>query len=211
MKRTLTIVGVGMVRVAPDVARLQLGVRLNAPTAFAVSQQAAQAMGAIIDALRAQGIAESDIQTGHFAIAPEYFHGGEGPPQRTSHAASNMAQVTIRALDTVGVVIDAVLAAGGEHVQIDSLNFLLSEPAPTQVQARALALADARTQAGQIAHEMDVTLGKPLRIRSGNQPGRPRFQQARMAAAASSAGQMHPIEAGEMEITDQVEVVFAIR
>lgn len=211
MKRTLTIIGVGMVRVAPDVARLQLGVRLNAPTAVAASQQAAQAMTAIIDAVRAQGIAESDIQTGHFSISPEYFHSGDGPPKRTGHAASNMAQVTIRALDTVGVVIDAVLAAGGEHMQIDGLNFMLSEPATAQTQARVLALADARTQAGQIAHEMDVTLGKPLRIRSGNQPGRPHFQQARMASIAFMATQEHPIEAGEMEITDQVEVVFAIR
>lgn len=212
MKRTMTVVGSGTMRVAPDVARLQLGVQLTAPTAVAASQQASQAMTAIIAALQAQQLAENDIQTGHFAITQEFFHSGDAPPRRTGYTASNMAQVTIRALDTVGVVIDAVLGAGGEQVQINGLSFFLSDPTATQAlaQARTLALADARMQAAQIAHEMGVTLGKPRQIRTGKPASRPNFQPPGMSFLTAMPSTIHPIEAGQMEITDQVEVVFAI-
>ena len=64
--------GTGTVTVAPDVAMLHIGVEATAESADEARREAATAMDAIMEALRARGIKDSDVQTTQFSIEPEY-------------------------------------------------------------------------------------------------------------------------------------------
>lgn len=205
--RTITVAGHGKISVTPDEARIQIGVQATAATAREASATANEAMNAVLQTLKDGGVTERAIHTGYFTIQPEYDR--QGTQQRIGHSASNTVNVTITALDTLGTILDAVIDAGGDNILINNIAFAASEPVLTQAQAQAqhTALTDARQQAEMIAQTMDVTLGVILMINAGDVPSMqpmPRFALARMANAPT------PVQAGEMDITASVQVIYAI-
>jgi uncharacterized protein YggE len=205
--RTIAVSGRGEIHIAPDEVYLSLGVRVTAPTAQAASREAANTMTAIIAALQARGVPASAIQTTQFSLTPEMQSSPEGRLRRTGHTVSNVAQARVTALDTVGLVIDDALNAGGDAVTVNHILFASSGLAAAQNRARTLALEDARTQADLIARAMGVTLGEVQTIRTAETGGGPpTMMRARMASLAAT-----PIEVGELAVTAAVEVVFAIK
>ena len=66
------ITGRGEATSAPDLAILNLGIQALADTVAEARDQAATAMEGTVAALRANGIAERDIQTAYFNISPRY-------------------------------------------------------------------------------------------------------------------------------------------
>ena len=71
---------------------------------------AAEAAGAVIAALRANE--ERDIRTVNFFIYPFYDY-RDDTPRVTGYVVANT--ITVRDVDGVGELIDAVAAAGGER------------------------------------------------------------------------------------------------
>ena len=70
--RSINVSGVGRVKAAPDVADISLGVTIRDKEAGGASQQAAEAMDAVVTALLGMGIAEADIQTTGLSLNPVY-------------------------------------------------------------------------------------------------------------------------------------------
>ena len=70
----IRVSGTGTVSIAPDVATLRMGVETTAETADEARHQAAIAMDAIMGALQARGIEDSDVQTTQFSIEPQYSY-----------------------------------------------------------------------------------------------------------------------------------------
>ena len=66
------VTGQGEVSAAPDVAFLNLGVEAFATTVAEARSNAATALGEVLTTLKAQGIADRDIQTRFFNISPRY-------------------------------------------------------------------------------------------------------------------------------------------
>ena len=64
--------GRGEVTVTPDLALLNLGVEARADTVAAARDEAAGALTAMVDVLKAAGLQDVDIQTRHFSIQPQY-------------------------------------------------------------------------------------------------------------------------------------------
>ncbi len=205
--------GAGSVSAIPDVADLNFGVETRAETVAPARAEAAEAMGAVIASLRSNGVAERDIKTTYFSIQPvtvwEEGSRGEQTPKIVGYRVTNSATARIRDINSVGEVIDAAAAAGGDAVRINGIGLAVDDPRPLEVDARRLALEDATAKAEQIASVMNITLGEPVYI--SQQGGTPFAVQesasfARLAAADAST----PISAGEQEITVRVQVVFAI-
>ncbi|MEM3906869.1 MAG: SIMPL domain-containing protein, partial [Nitrososphaerota archaeon] len=70
-QHTLTVVGVGTVKIRPDVAMIYLGVETRAPEASEAAQKNAAIMSAVIDELTSLGIEERDLRTAYLAIYPD--------------------------------------------------------------------------------------------------------------------------------------------
>ena len=63
--------GHGQVKVAPDLAFLEVGVRVTEPTVAEANDEAASALTAMIDVLRSSGLEDADIQTSSLDIRQE--------------------------------------------------------------------------------------------------------------------------------------------
>ena len=159
------VTGEGEVTVVPDLAILSLGVEAQADTVAQAQSQASTAMNAIISELNTQGIESNDIQTQYFSIYPtRRWDPDTGKEELTGYQVTNMVTVKVRNVENTGTIIDAVAAAGGNYIRINSISFTVDDPVPYQEEARAKALADVQEKAQQIADNADLNLGTPTYI-----------------------------------------------
>ena len=211
------VTGLGKVTIEPDLTLLSLGVETRADTVEEARAAAAAAMTRIIDALKANGIADRDIQTRFFNISPEYtyqevFEDGRRYNKQvlTGYRVTNSVTAKVRNLDVVGETIDDVVRAGGDASRIQSIRFTVEDSLTAQVQARESAMMDALAKADQLATLTGVTRGSLLFITEsgGSVPVVRDF--ARLEAAAFADSVATPISAGELEVQVSVQAVFAI-
>jgi uncharacterized protein YggE len=209
----IAVCGHGVGRVQPDQAQVQVGVQTTAANAEDARAQAAQAMTAVLAALKKNGVDDKDIQTGYLSIQPVYDYSA-GKQQQTGYLAYNSVTVTIRKVDNVGAVVDAVTQAGGNHVVVNGVQFSASDPSQAQDEAVQNALADARRQAQKVAAASGVSVGTPISIQVGScgQSSTPQVAFADKGAANGSSGSPPtPIQPGQQQVDAYVGVVFAIK
>jgi uncharacterized protein len=205
---SITVPGRGTVRVDPDVASIRLGVVVVRPTAGDARSAAAATMTAVIGALTGGGVDRRDLQTSLVGLDAVRDYSNEGGSRITGYQLTNSVEATVRAIDTVGALIDAALAAGA--TSMDGLSFRLADPTEALAEARRRAVADARSRAETLASEAGVALGPVTAIVEGGAlpPGPPRpMAEMRMKAMADVAT---PVEAGTNELEIAVTVTFAI-
>ena len=166
--------GVGTLSLSPDLALLELGVDTRAANISDANSQASASMDAMIEALKARGVKDEDIQTSRFSVYPRYEYVEEevdgvrtGREVLTGYRVRNNATVKLRDLDTVGEVIDEVVTAGGDDVRISGIDFTLEDPKPKMAELREMAVADARAKAEHLAELSDVSVGRLIYISEG--------------------------------------------
>lgn len=201
---TISVSGVGRASAAPDIARLTVGVESLQPTAAKAVDEVNTKQAAIIAKLKALGIADKDIQTTNFSVSidrgTQPRPGADAP---VNYRASNVATVVVRKLDQLGAVIDAATGAGANTIY--GVNLSLADNSALMTDARGKAVADARTKAEALAKAAGIKLGRIISISEfGAATPVPVFA----AADARSAGSA--IETGELTVTAQISVVFAI-
>lgn len=203
--RQILVSGEGRVEVAPDLAVITLGVSKEAKEAGEAMALVSEDMFAVVQELRAVGIADKDLQTQQISLQPVWSNGGSynssGERRITGFLAANTVNLRVRDLDQLGEVLDRVLRAGANQFQ--GLRFDVADHALLQDQMRASAVADARHKAEQLAAAAGVTLG-PVRTITDQDHGGGRPM---MAMEMSRSGAM-PIEAGELSFSHNVQVVF---
>lgn len=207
----ISVCGHGTAQVKPDRALINAGVNVQASTAQEARDRAATAMTAIINALKSNGVASDDIQTGYVSIAPQYDYNG-GTPRTTGYMASNSVNVTVRNVSAVSKLIDAATAAGGNSVFVSGVSFSSSDPSAATTQAQQKALTDAKNQATHLAQAAGVSLGDPVSISvggCGNSSPIPYLQSA--GAASDKSTTSTPIQPGQQEVSVDVAIVYAIR
>jgi uncharacterized protein YggE len=201
--RTLTVSASGMVTVVPDVARVYLGVSLTKPTVKAARDAAAGAMTNILTAIKALGVADADIKTTGLSLYTQYATGSS--TKIVGYAINEQVQVTVRDLDKAGDVVDAATAKGATDV--NGISFEIADPAKAQNDARAAAVAAARTSALAMASAAQVTLGAVLSIADTGAPT-PIFYGA--ASAAPMADVKTPVQPGTQDVSAMVTMVFEL-
>jgi uncharacterized protein len=209
MNRTLSLTGHGEVRAAPDLASLSMGVTINAETAEKALAENSKAMIKLMDALKAAGIPDKDIQTSNFMINPRYDYRNDGSqPVANGFDVSNQVTVTLRNVADTGKLLDAVVAAGAN--QINGVSFGIDDPQAAMDEARKKAIAEAKRKAELYAVASGVTLGNIVSIAEGGAyDPRPVFTAKREAAA--DAGPPPPVAPGEQIIAADVTVVWEIK
>jgi uncharacterized protein YggE len=206
--RTMTIVGHGEVKMAPDLAIITLGVMNSAATAREALDANNASMNSVMAALKTAGIAASDIQTSNFSIAPRYDYGQDNrqPPRVVAYDVSNTVTITVRKLEALGAVLDQTVSQGSN--QINGIMFSVADPGPAQDAARKLAVADAQRKAKLFATAAGIGLGDILSLSEaiGYPPPVPTYRKTMQAEAASAV----PIAQGEQTLTVDVNIVWEI-
>lgn len=201
---TITVAGEGVVQAAPDMATLSIGVTTQNPTATEALAANTAAMDGVLARLKAAGVADSDLQTSNLSVNPNFTGYESGAaPTITSYVAVNQLNVRIKALDSLGVVLDAAVSDGANT--LNGLTFGLIDPKPSLAAARKAAVADAMARADLLVAAAGRTLGRVVSITEGGgyTPPQPMF---RMDAAAEPV----PVVQGEVGMTASVTMVFEI-
>jgi len=209
--RSIHVNGSGSVTGEPDVATLYLGVAVEKETVEAAREDAASAMTAVIDTLKANDIADRDIQTENFSIYPQYDY-TEGGRVLRGYRVNNTVNAKVRELDNLSDIIDDAVAAGGDIVVVNSIQFMMEDPTPLQAQARALAVKDAEMKAQTLAEAGGVMLGKPITITETSYAPGPPIAYAETAEFADDGGRSStPIQVGELTVAINVTLVYEIK
>lgn len=202
----ITVTGEGSVEGAPDLATMTLGVTTEGRTAAEAMTANSALLAKVLERLRAAGMEDRDLQTTGLSLNPNWqAPDGGGMARITGYVATNMLNVRVRKLDTLGAVLDAAIVDGANT--FNGLSFSLADPAPAMNEARQKAVADAMARARLLTEAAGVTLGPVVSITEGGSFGGP-GPLFRMDAAAASPV---PVAAGAVSTTASVTMVFELK
>lgn len=201
----IRVSGTGTVHGAPDTATFTVGINTLSEDVSEATSESNEVAQAIIDALVNAGVSESDIRTSSFNVHREDRRNDAGEQQEPLYRVINSMTVTVRDTDSAGDLLALALESGAN--QVNNLQFTLSNADELRSEARALAVQDARERAEQLAELAGVELGAPIFIEEFQGGGVP--MSARQNFAFAEAASV-PIEAGELSVSVDVHVVFAI-
>lgn len=202
----ITVTGEGHVAAAPDMATIIVGVTTEGRSAADAMAQNTSRTKRVFAALKAAGVAESDMRTAGLSLNPRWQQPKPGGTRQVAdYVAMNSVNVRVRALDKLGSVLDALVKTGANTV--NGLSFGLADPGPRTDAAEKAAIADARHKADLFAKAAGVTLGPVLSVRDGSGRSAPRPM---MRLAEASAGAV-PVAGGQISVDASVTMVFAIQ
>jgi uncharacterized protein YggE len=204
---TLDLSAYGEVTVPPDMAAITLGVTTQAPTAGQSLGDNAAAMNRVVAALRAGGVAASDIQTSNLGLSPQYAYDQGQAPKLTGYEASNHVVVSVRDLARLGVAVDAVVKAGATNV--GSIQFGLQSRLPAQNAARFAAVKALEDKATIYADASGHHILRLVNLSEGESETAPPPRPLMMAAEARVAAPT-PVEAGELKVRVDVTGEFEL-
>lgn len=206
-KRMIAMTGTGEVSARPDMATVTVGVSEQALTAAAALDANTAKMTALLETLKAAGIADKDIQTTSFAVNPRYEFDQQRQTQTmVGYEVTNQVTIRLRKLADLGGLLDRLVKAGSNN--INGISFSIADTSALEDEARRKAVENARHKAEVYAKAAGVKIGDVLSISEGMsyRPPMP-MVAAKMAADAAPV----PIAAGEASVAASVDVVWELQ
>jgi uncharacterized protein YggE len=209
--RTLAVSGNGTVYLAPDIAYIYVGVHnQDAVIATAVNNNNTQTQ-ALVDALKAAGVAEVDIQTSNFSVYNTTSYDQiTGQSNGTVYAVDNTVYVTVRDLSMIGKLLNTAVGAGANN--INSITFDVADKSAALTEARQKAMANASSLASELAATAGVNLGPIQNVSySDNSPTLYAYGKGGGGGASAAPNASVPIQPGLTEITVTVSVSYSLK
>jgi len=205
--RYITLTGVGTISVVPDAVRFNATVSVLSSTNAAALSSASKSAAAVRAALKDKGIAVKDIRSANISVYPEYTWTQEAGTKITGYRASQTFDVLIRKASDAGSIIEAVVNAGGDNVQLGGVMPTTLNPAVATEEARAAAVANAKSKATSYAKLLGTSIGKVLSLEEQSSPvySSP-FPMAKAGVAADAV----EIDLGEQDVTVTIIVRWAL-
>ncbi len=206
---SINVVGSAQAALTPDVAYISIGVHTeNKDAKEAVASNNSQAQ-TVMDALKAAGVDAKDLLTTNFSIYPADEYAPTGEKLGSKFVVDNTVYVTLRDLTKVGDILGTAVDAGANS--INGITFDVADKTKFLADARAQAVAHARSQAEELAKAAGVELGPVQSISYYNSSPIPLYDVKSANAAGMGGGASVPISAGQMTMTVEVNVTFEIK
>lgn len=220
---TIDVAGLGEVNAVPDVGTFSFGVEVHAKTVADAQKQVATAMSAATDFLKKSGVAEKDIKTDSYSVAPQYEYDQtpivcvrypcnqpSGKQLLVGYSASENTQVKVRDTTKAGALLDGVGKLGVTN--LSGVNFEIDKPEDLKRQAREMAIADAQKKAGELAADLHVSLGRLVSYsENGSSPIYYSAKAMDSMAAGAPEAVSTPLSPGENKISSNVNLTYEIR
>ncbi len=204
--RFITVTGVGTVSVVPDAVRFSATVSNLASTNAAALSGASKSASAVRIALKDAGVSTKDIRSANISVYPEYNYTQESGTKITGYRASQTFDVLIRTASKAGTIIEAVIAAGGDNVQLGGVIPTTLNPAIATEGARAAAVANAKSKASSYAKLLGTSIGKVLSLEEQSSP----VYSSPFPMAKAEADSAVQIDLGEQDVTVTITVRWAL-
>jgi len=170
-----------------------------ADVATALSRPAGRPTAAL-QAPDAHGCGERDRRTDDVGLHPRYDQHGQAV---VGYTAYQSFRLTVRELDRVGAVLQALAGAAGDALAVHGVEMSVEPTATAMGAAREAAFQDARTRAGHYARLAGKDLGAVLLVREG---GTPEVGPRPLMAKAADHTAFMPVEGGTHSIATTVTV-----
>jgi uncharacterized protein YggE len=205
--RQITVSAEGKVSVTPDAVRIYATVSLVRESSALALQSANQVTAKVRAALQANGVDRKEIKTQSITVYPEYNYSQERGSSLIGYRASQSFDVIVKNASSAGSVVDAIVVAGGDDLQVNSVVPFVLDAASATSSARENAVKNARAKARSYATLLEVKLGKVISLVEGSSPsyGGPVFAMEKNDAGSTV------IDLGQQEVTVTVTVKWAIR
>jgi uncharacterized protein YggE len=206
--RFITVTGVGTISVVPDAVRFNATVSTLGSTNASALSSASKSAAAVRTALKDAGIATKDIRSASISVYPEYNWTQEAGTKITGYRASQSFDVLVRTASKAGTIIESVVKAGGDSVQLGGVIPTTLNPSAATEDARAAAVANAKSKASSYAKLLGTSIGKVISLEEQSSPvySSP-FPTAKAGAADAAAVE---IDLGEQDVTVTITVRWAL-
>jgi uncharacterized protein YggE len=204
--RYITTTGNGTVSVVPDAVKISATVSVVGATSKAALASANTTSAAVRKALAANKIATRDVATQSISVYPEYSYPENASPVISGYRASQSFSITVRAGSTAGMIVDAIVEAGGTNLSVNGASpFVLDNNKATAL-ARSVAVRSARAKAASYAQLLGVKLGRVVFLNEQSSPNP--FPVFGVSAKVEDAPTQ--IDLGQQEVTVLVTVRWSI-
>ena len=204
--RFITVTGVGTISVVPDAVRFNATVSSLASTNAVALSSASKSAASVRAALIAKGIATKDIRSANISVYPEYNWSQETGTKITGYRASQIFDVLVRTASKAGTIIEAVVTAGGDNVQLGGVITTTLNPSLATEDARAAAVANAKSKASSYAKLLGTSIGKVLSLEEQSSP----VYSSPFPMAKAEADTAVQIDLGEQDVTVTITVRWAL-
>ncbi|MGB3788612.1 MAG: SIMPL domain-containing protein [Phormidesmis sp.] len=185
-ERVLSVTGVGLQSIPTTLTQVDLGVNIEAKTAKAAQQQAAQQSTAVIEWLRSQDNIQK-LETSGISLNPRYDY-TDNRQILIGYQATNTVSFRVPT-EAAGPVIDEAVNRGA--TQINGVSFVAADDAiaAARQQALASAVADAQQQADTVLETLGLSRAEIVNISIGSVSApapRPVALESRMADSTAN-------------------------
>lgn len=204
--RTISVWATGWVSAEPDVAQIAAGVTTEADVAKDARIRNGAEMAAVIEGLKAAGIAPAQLRTTEISLDPRFTRPETGRTATINgYEASSSVVVTVPDVKRVGELLDLMVSLGANH--ITGVTFDVAEAERLEDEARTRAMATAGRRAELYARGAGAQLGPVLSITEHqgyqHEPIGLRSTYYERGAA--------PVEPGRRHLKVRVHVVYALQ
>lgn len=206
---TISITGNGKVLAKPDIGMVNLSVVSDSLDMSFAQDEAAEQINKVIDFIKNSGIEDKDIKTTSYNISTLYDY-PKGNRKFLGYEVRQTVQIKIRDLKKASAIIDGIADFGA--IEISDLRFMIDDDEALKQEARAKAIADAKTKALVLAKTLGVRLGD---IVSFNEFGGPvpfyGYAMELEVGGDFDKSSAPSIPTGENEIASSVNITFEIK
>jgi len=221
--RTFAVSAEGKIVAVPDVAMFTWSVISQGDMGVEdLQKENADKANKIIEFIKSRGIEAKDIKTESYSIEPRYQHYDCNqyhyigytpipcpPPVIVGYTVTQTVSVKIRDFSKISDVLGNVVELGANSVS--GISFTVDDPTALQNQARAEAIAKAKSQAKAIALAGGFKLGKLLSIEESAVPSPVYYGEALGRGGGGTIPEVPTIEPGSQTITVNMTLRYEIR
>ena len=204
--RYITISATGTTMVVPDAVRINAMVSVLATTSKGALGTASKTSSGVRSALIANKVATKDIATQSITVYPEYSYPASGTQTLSGYRATQSFDITVRSATTAGSVVDAIVEAGGDNLQVNGVSpFVVDNDKATET-ARTAAVKKAKARAASYAKLLGVKLGRVIYLDETSTPvAYPIYSATTKADSAETV-----VDLGEQKVSVSVTVRWSI-
>ena len=204
--RYITVSAQGSVKVVPDAVRINATASVVAASSKDALAATAKTANAVRAALKSAKIDTKDISTQSVTVYPEYKYTNEGGSTLIGYRGSQSFTIIVRAADTAGALVDALVVAGGDNLQINGATPFVLDSTNSLEAARSAAVKSARAKAVSYAKLMGVKLGKVNYLVENSAP----TNYTPVMSVAKTESDATVIDLGQQDVTITVTVQWAL-
>ncbi len=205
--REISVSGTGTAYSAPDVAKIDFGVRSTARDLATSQKMNADAIAKIKTDLTPFEINPEDIQTINYNINPDYIYPASQKPTLSGYTTYHFLRLTMRRLDTVDAILQTLGNSGA--TDISQISFTIEDPLDIKNDAREKAIASAKDMATQLADLSGAKLGRIISIKETTSPNNtdPRLFEGMGGGMGGGPG----VEQGSLSVTSTVTLTYSLK